>query len=165
MGGLVCQLAATKTTLRRLILMAPCPIRGMREDGMRMARRHPYTFFVAFFQRSFLRLYRNPRVRRSLLYHAGTPETVISRAADTLVEESWQAGNQMNDVLPDPAQVRCPVTVLGADEDFMVSPASIQATALAYKVEPIFLPASGHMIQSEIPAPRLAAFIHSLLAR
>ena len=130
-----------------------------------MARRHPYTFLAVFFQRSFLRLYRNPRVRRSLLYHAGTPEAVISGAANFLVEESWKAGNQMNTVLPDPAQVRCPVTVLGAAEDFMVSPASIRATAVAYKVEPVFLSASGHMMQSEIPAPRLAALFHSILTR
>jgi len=130
-----------------------------------MVRRHPYTFLAAFFRRSFLRLYRNPRVRRSLLYHAGTPEAVVSRAANTLVEESWKAGNQMNAILPDPRQVQCPVAVLGAAEDFMVSPVSIQATAFAYKVEPVFLSASGHMIQSEIPAPRLAALFHSLLMR
>ena len=41
MGGLLCQLAASKASLRHLILMAPSPVRGMREDGMRMARRHP----------------------------------------------------------------------------------------------------------------------------
>jgi pimeloyl-ACP methyl ester carboxylesterase len=137
----------------------------MRDDGMRMVRRHPYTFLAAFLRRSFLRLYRNPRVRRSLLYHAGTPEAVVSRAANILVEESWKAANQMNTILPDPAQLRCPVAVLGAAEDFMVSPASIEATALAYKVQPVFIPASGHMIQSEIPAPRLAAVFHSLLTR
>jgi pimeloyl-ACP methyl ester carboxylesterase len=137
----------------------------MRQDGMRMVRRHPYTFLAAFFRRSFLRLYRNARVRRSLLYHAGTPEAVISRAANILVEESWKAGSQMNTILPDPAQVRCPVTVLGGVEDFMVSPASIEATAFAYKVEPVFLSASGHMIQSEIPAPRLAALFHSIPMR
>jgi pimeloyl-ACP methyl ester carboxylesterase len=74
MGGLVCQLAATKASLRRLILMAPSPVRGMREEGMRMVRRHPYTFLAAYFRRSFLRLYRNPRVRRSLLCHPGTPK-------------------------------------------------------------------------------------------
>src|SRR5215469_8396460 len=106
MGGLVCQLAATQATLRRLILIAPSPVNGMRENGMRMVRRHPYTFLAAFSRRSFLRLYRDPRVRRSLLYHVGTPEAVI--AANTLVEESWQAGNQMNTVLPHIARVRCP---------------------------------------------------------
>jgi pimeloyl-ACP methyl ester carboxylesterase len=71
----------------------------------------------------------------------------------------------MNTVLPDPAQVQCPVAVLGAAKDLMVSPASIEATARAYKVEPVFLSASGHMIQSEIPPPRLAALFHSLLTR
>jgi pimeloyl-ACP methyl ester carboxylesterase len=163
MGGLVCQLAAARATLRRLILVASSPTRGMREDDIRMVRRHPYTFLAASFRRSFLRLYRNSRVRRSLLYHAGTPEAVIASAANTLVEESWQAGNQMNTVLPDAAQVHCPVTVFGATEDFMVSPGSIQATALGYNVEPVFLGASGHMIQSEIPASRFAALLHSLL--
>jgi pimeloyl-ACP methyl ester carboxylesterase len=163
MGGLVCQITAAKTALRQLILIAPCPVKGMRRDGLRMVCLHPYTFLAAWLRRSLLRLYRNARVRRSLLYHAATPEAVISRAVSTLVEESWQAGNQMNSLLPDPAQVDCPVAVLGGTEDFMVSPASIRATALAYNVEPLFLPASGHMIQSEVPAPKLAAVLRPLL--
>ena len=162
MGGLVCQLVATQATLRRLILIAPSPVNGMRENGMRMVRRHPYTLLVVFFRHSFLRLYRSPRVRRSLLYHAGTPEAVIASAGNTLVEESWQAGNQMNTILPDVARVRCPVSILGATEDFMVSPGSIEATALAYGVKPVFIPASGHMIQSEVPR-RLAAVLQPIL--
>lgn len=163
MGGLVCQLVAARTDLRQLILIAPCPIKGMRRDGFRMVCRHPYTFLAAWLRRSFLRLYRSPRVRRSLLYHAGTPDNVISHAATTLVEESWQAGNQMNTLLADPQLIHCPVTVLAATEDFMVSPASMKATALAYNVDPVFLPASGHMIQSEVPAPKLAAVLRPLL--
>lgn len=163
MGGLICQIVATKTAPRKLILMAPCPVRGMLRDGLRMSCRHPYTFLAALFRRSLLRLYRNHRIRRSLLYHAGTPEPLIERAAHILVEESWRAGNQMNTPLPDPRQVCCPVTIIGAEEDFMVSPASIRATALAYNVEPVFLSSSGHMIQCEIPAPRLAGILLPLL--
>jgi len=163
MGGLVCQLAAARANVRRLVLIAPSPVRGMRRDGMRMVFRHPYTFLCAFLQRSFLRLYRKPRALRSLLFHASTPETVIADAANILVEESWRAGNEMNTILPDPAQIRCPVIILGGAEDFMVSPASIELTALAYNVEPVFVPASGHMIQSEISASRLAGLLQPYL--
>ena len=118
-----------------------------------MALHHPWAFLAAFSRHSFLRLYRNPRVRRSLLYLAWAPEAVITRAADTLVEESWRAGNQMNTVVPDASLVHCAVAVVGATEDFMS----------AYNVEPVFLPGCGHMIQSEVPAPKLAALIRSLL--
>ncbi len=163
MGGLICQLAAADARPRRLILIASSPVNGMLADGMRMALHHPWAFLAAFSRRSFLRLYRNPRIRRSLLYSPGTPEVVVMRAADMLVEESWRAGNQMNSVLPDTAEVRCPVAVVGATEDFMVSRASVEATAAAYNVEPVFLAGCGHMIQSEVPAPKLAALIHSLL--
>jgi pimeloyl-ACP methyl ester carboxylesterase len=163
MGGLICQLAAADARPRRLILIASSPVKGMRADGMRMVRRHPWTFLAAFSRRSFLRLYRNPRVRRSLLYSAQTPEVVITSAADTLVEESWQAGNQMNTLLPDTTRVHCPAAVVGATDDFMVSRASVRATAAAYNVEPVFLPACGHMIQSEVPPLKLAALMHSLI--
>jgi pimeloyl-ACP methyl ester carboxylesterase len=125
---------------------------------------HPYTFLAAFLRRSFLRLYRNPRVRRSLLYHADTTEAVIAEAPNSLVEESWTAGNEMNYVLADATKVQCRVTVLGATEDFMVSAASVQATARAYGVEPIFLTGAGHMLQSEISACRLAALLQPFLS-
>ena len=79
------------------------------------------------------------------------------------MKESWQAGNQMNTLLADPNQVHCPVAVLCATDDFMVSPASSRLTALAYNVEPVFLPASGHTIQFEVPAPKLAAVLRTLV--
>jgi pimeloyl-ACP methyl ester carboxylesterase len=164
MGGLVCQLAAAQRSLRRLVLMAPSPITGMRREGARMALRHPFTFLAAFSRRSFLRLYRDPLVRRSLLYHSRTPEAIISDAQNSLVEESWKAGNQMNSLLPSPLQVRCPVVVVGAAEDFMISAASIKATARAYNVDPIFIHGSGHMIQSEVPAPDLAVLLRTALS-
>jgi hypothetical protein len=59
----------------------------------------------------------------------------------------------------------CPVTVIGACQDFMVSPTSIELTARTYGVQPVFLDGSGHMLQSEIPPTKLAAILRSLDGR
>jgi len=162
MGGRICHLVATRANVHRLVLMSPCPLQGMLRDGFRMFLRHPYTFVVSKFRGSPVRLYRNARVRRSLLFHRATAEAVIEQARDGLVEESAGAVDQMLTRLSADAACPCPVTVIGASQDFMVSPTSIEATARAYGVRPVFLDGSGHMLQSEIPPTKLAAILRSL---
>jgi pimeloyl-ACP methyl ester carboxylesterase len=161
MGGRICHFVATRTYIRRLVLLAPCPVQGMLHDGFRMFLRHPYTFVVSKFRGSPVRLYRNPGVRRSLLYHRATPDVLIDQGGDALVEESVGAVDQMLARLCGTGTLSCPVTVIGARQDFMVSPNSIEATARAYGVQPLFLDGSGHMLQFEIPA-KLAAILTSL---
>jgi pimeloyl-ACP methyl ester carboxylesterase len=162
MGGRICHLVATRANIRHLVLMAPCPLQGMLRDGFRMFLHHPYTFVVSKFRGSPVRLYRNARVRRSLLFHRDTAEAVIDQARDALVEESAGAVDQMLTRLSGDATRQYPVTVIGACQDFMVSPTSIEATARAYGVRPVFLDGSGHMLQSEIPPTKLAAILRSL---
>lgn len=73
------------------------------------------------------------------------------------------AGNQMTRLLPVPSAVHCPVSVLGGEDDFMVSVQSVRETARAYGVEPIFLPRCGHKVPIEIHAADLAALFQSIL--
>jgi pimeloyl-ACP methyl ester carboxylesterase len=161
MGGRICHLAARRTPIRRLVLLAPCPVQGMLRDGFRMFLRHPYTFVASKLLGSPVRLYRNARVCRSLLYHEATPNVAIDQSGQTLVEESAQAVDQMLARISDAAELSCPVSVIGARQDFMVSADSIEATARAYGVRPVFVEGSGHMLQSEVPAAKLAAILRS----
>ena len=162
MGGRICHMVATRVNPRRLVLMAPCPVSGMLLDGLRMFPHHPFTFVASKVRRSPLRLYRNARVRRSLLYHQATPDMLIEQGGDMLTEESAEAVDQMLTRLSNPATLSCPVTVIGARQDFMVSQDSIEATARAYGVRPVFLDGSGHMMQSEVEPAELAALLSSL---
>ena len=164
MGGLITRLAAARITPSGLVLVASSPVAGMLKDGWRMFFRHPATFLASSYQHSFLRLYRNPSVRRSLLFSRQRPESKLESLSLTLTEESWVAGNQMTKLLPTPSAVHCPVSVLGGADDFMVSVQSVRETARAYGVQPIFLPRCGHMMPIEIPPADLAALFQSILA-
>jgi pimeloyl-ACP methyl ester carboxylesterase len=164
MGGLVAQLAAAQGGVAGLALLASSPVGGMKRDGMRMFLRHPLTFLRAMRRRSFLDLYGDPRIARSLLFSRGTPEATIRAYQAMAQEESWRAGNEMNTLLPDPAAVRCPVLVLGGAEDAMVSPASVARTARAYGTEAVMLPGRGHMLQLEGDAAELAELLNRFAA-
>ncbi len=159
MGGLVAQRVASRARLRGLVLLASSPVQGMRVDGWRMALRHPASFLAAARARSFLRLYRDPRVCRSLLLGPAASPALLQQLRAQLVEESWRAGQEMNTARPDPQAVRCPVTVVGGSADAMVSPASVRRTARAYGVSPQWLPDCGHMLPLEAPRTQLALLI------
>jgi len=159
MGGLIAQLLAAELKLDHAVLIASSPVCGMKADGFRMARKHFWTFLMASLRRSFKRLYIDEAVTRSLLFHANTPDAVVRMAMSKLQEDSWRAGNEMNTLLQDPAAVRCPVTVIGGREDFMVSHASTVATASAYKTKAIFLDQCAHMVPLEAEPTTLARII------
>lgn len=161
MGGLVTQLLAAKTDLAYAVLIASSPVSGMGIDGMRMARKHPWTFLMSFLRRSFKRLYVDELVTRSLLFHALTPAATVTQFMSQVQEDSWRAGNEMNSLLPDPRAVRCPITVIGGADDFMVSRASTDATASAYGVKPIYLEGCAHMVPLESDPVMLSRLIMS----
>lgn len=70
MGGLVTQLLAARREIAHAVLIACSPACGMKADGMRMARRHPWTSLMSSLQRSFKRLYLKEEVTGSLLFHS-----------------------------------------------------------------------------------------------
>jgi pimeloyl-ACP methyl ester carboxylesterase len=149
MGGLICQLVASRMRIGHLILVASSPVGGMLMDGLRMSLRHPVTMMAVFFRRSFARLYKVPAVARSLLFHPDTADDVVEESLARIQEESWLGGNQLNWLLPKPGRVTCPVSVIGGSHDKMVSPASVSATARAYGVAPVFVEGTAHMVPIE----------------
>ena len=159
MGGLVTQLLAARVEIAHAVLIASSPVAGMKVDGMRMARRHPWTFLMSSFYRSFKRLYLNERVTRSLLFHSRTPSETVRQFMSQVQEDSWRAGNEMNTLLPDAGAVRCNVTVIGGSDDFMVSRASSEKTAAAYRTKAIYIDHCAHMVPLECDPAELSRII------
>lgn len=159
MGGLVTQLLASELKLDHAVLIASSPVCGMKADGLRMARKHFWTFLMASLRRSFKRLYISEAVTKSLLFHAKTPDAVVQTVMSKLQEDSWRAGNEMNTLLPTPSAVSCPVTVIGGREDFMVCHGSTEATASAYKTKAIYIDQCAHMVPLEAAPAHLAHII------
>ncbi len=163
MGGLVAQLLASEIKLQRAVLIASSPVGGMKVDGYRMARKHPWTFLAASVRRSFKRLYINETVARSLLFHPQTPDAVVRLFMSHVQEESWRAGSEMNSLLPDPSAVMCPISVIGGSDDFMVSRTSTEATAAAYHTQAVYIDHCAHMVPYEVEPHRLALAILSAI--
>jgi len=159
MGGLVAQLAAEAVPLDRLVLVASSPTEGMRRNGFRMARAHPWTFAVAALRRSFGRLYRSPKVARALLFHRNTAERVVDGFVAAVQEESWIAGNQMNTLLPQPRKITCPVTVIAGENDFMVDRRASEATARDYSTSLLIFADCAHMVPCEADPAELTRAI------
>lgn len=159
MGGLVTQLLAARAEIAHAVLIASSPVAGMKADGMRMARRHPWTFLMSSLNRSFKRLYVDERVTRSLLFHPKTPAETVRKFMAQVQEDSWRAGNEMNTLLPDAGAVRCKVTVIGGSDDFMVSRASSEKTAAAYRTKAIFIDHCAHMVPIECDPVELSRII------
>jgi pimeloyl-ACP methyl ester carboxylesterase len=164
MGGLVTQLLAARVELAHAVLIASCPVIGMKTDGIRMARRHPWTFLMSSLRRSFRRLYRNERVTRSLLFHPETSSEAVRQFMSQVQEDSWRAGNEMNTLLPNAGAVRCKVTVIGGSEDFMVSRASNERTAAAYGTRAIYMEKCAHMVPLECDPAELARIMINEIA-
>ncbi|MEI8265357.1 MAG: alpha/beta fold hydrolase [Betaproteobacteria bacterium] len=166
MGGLVTQLLASRCKLEHAVLIASSPTCGMKTDGMRMARKHVWTFLMASLRRSFKRLYADEAVVKSLLFHTQTPIASVRRFMAQQQEDSWRAGNEMNTLLPDPSAVRCPVTVIGGSDDFMVSHESTEATASAYGTKAIYMDRCAHMVPLEadpiVLAQKMLAAVRSI---
>lgn len=161
MGGLVAHLVAEEeeVAVPGLALLASSPVGGMHRDGLRMLLRQPRTFLRAMRERSLRSLYRDEAVTRWLLFSRAAPPELVHRFQEEAVEESWLAGSEMNTWLPAPQRIRCPVLVAGGAEDNMVCAASVQRTAAAHGVAPVFLPGRGHMVQAEGDPGELAALL------
>ena len=127
MGGLVAQLVAEELPLPGLALLASSPVGGMQKDGLRMLLRQPRAFLRAMRRRSFKSLYEKEETTRWLLFSRDAPAELVRRYQAEAQEESWLAGAEMNTMLPAPGRVRCPVMVMGGEEDNMVCPASVRA--------------------------------------
>ena len=156
MGGLVAQLVAEERAVRGLALLASSPVGGMHRDGLRMLLRQPRAFLRAMRRQSFRALYEDERATRWLLFGPDAPDALVRRFMAEAVEESWLAGSEMNKWLPAPDRVRCPVLVVGGEDDNMVCPDSVRRTAAAYRVAPVMLPRRGHMLPIECDATALA---------
>jgi pimeloyl-ACP methyl ester carboxylesterase len=159
MGGLVAQLAAPEVQLDRLVLVASSPSEGMLRNGFRMAIAHPWTFTVAGIRRSFKRLYKTPRVTRSLLFHPNTRQEMVDRYVGACQEESWIAGNQMITRLPDPRRIACSVTVIAGERDVMVDRRASAQTARDHRTSLLIFDKCAHMVPTEANSVELAEAI------
>ena len=151
MGGMVVQRALIRRRLPGAVLMASAPPHGLLESTIRLAWSDPYVFqqmgmLMAFGSRSI-----DPEAVRRAMFSDRVPLEEAKRFEPMMQEESQRVALEIGGWIPFPPlpERGVPVAVLGAEEDLLVPPDQVRATARAFRTEPVFFPAMGHSMMLE----------------
>ena len=160
MGGFVIQKYLETAQADLAILLASTPPAGARGMVTRMATRRPVTFVKTMLTGNATD---SPKRTRDYFFSPGTPAAVVNDCHRRLQPESMQALKDMMTPLR-PERVTTPVTVLGAEHDWLVAPPKeLAATARAYHTTAQTLPA-GHDMMLDTAWERAAAAIQAAIA-
>jgi pimeloyl-ACP methyl ester carboxylesterase len=166
LGGLVVQKYLEKYDARAAVLLAPSPVTGMFQSGLRLVRRHPWLFAKVHVTLEPGVLYSTPERARAFLFSPGFSEERARRHAARLGRESFRAMLDMTYSLPRVDRIRqrgCPMLVLGAANDVIVPPAEVERTAKAYDAPYAIFPSTGHDMMLDDQWERVADHIRRWL--
>ncbi|WP_102145910.1 alpha/beta hydrolase [Mycobacterium hubeiense] len=164
MGGFIVQKYLERHEAPAAVLMASTPQAGARAFTGRLIRRYPWLTLRSVVTGNALHGFNTPAVARQMFFSAGTPESDVVRYAALLGNESQRVGFDAMRKPPDPARVRTPLLVLGADEDPCILADEVAATARAYGTQAQVFPAIGHDMMLEPKWADVAERIDSWLS-
>ncbi len=154
MGGMVVQkyLESHPDAAAGMVLMASVPPDGLLPVNMRMAVRHPLAF-----QQMLMLVWLGPATvtpaaMRGLLLSRDAPEERVWALLDRAQAESQAVGFDMLGLDPlrlDPADLRLPVMVMGAEDDVLVAPSIVADTAAFYDVQADMVPGLAHAMMMD----------------
>jgi pimeloyl-ACP methyl ester carboxylesterase len=152
MGGLVVQKYLERRRARAAILLAPSPARGMLRSGARMLLRHPLILAHVALTLEAGHLYSTPARARALLFG---PALSDARLADYVARFGRESVRALFDLVFDRPRVedirgKCPMLVMGAENDAILSRADITETARAYQAAWHMVPSIGHDMMLDV---------------
>ncbi|NUB09765.1 alpha/beta hydrolase [Azospirillum sp. Vi22] len=150
MGGMVVQRTLIRRRFPGAVLMASAPPHGLLESTMRLAWSDPYVFQ----QMGMLMTFSNgiePEAVRRAMFSDRVPLELAKRYEPLMQEESQRVLLDIGGWIPFPLLPArgVPVAVLGAEEDRLIPKDQVEATARAFRTEPVFYPAMGHCMMLE----------------
>jgi hypothetical protein len=152
MGGLVVQKFLERGQARAAILLAPSPAHGMLRSGARLVLRHPFVFAHVALTLETRHLYSTPARARKFLFG---PELSDAKVADYSSRFGRESVRVLFDMLfdrPDVDRIRgkCPMLVMGAGKDAILSAEDVTETARAYQAPYHMVPAMGHDMMLDV---------------
>ena len=157
LGGMVVQRYLERHVAPAAVLLAPGPPGGNRDQAARMGLRNPWVAIESLLMLDPGRGFATPARARRFLFSPELDEAALRRYVKLLGRESFRALMELGYLRPDAARVRrTPLLVLGAERDYIVSPADIRRTAAAYDAEMLILPDIAHDLMLD-PGWRRAA--------
>ena len=133
MGGLIVQKYLGMHSAPAAVLLASVPNFGCVKTTFRIASRHPWLFLKANVTQSLYCLVGTPELAREALFSMNISIEELNRNFSQLQDESYLAFLDMllfN--LPRTSKVTAPLLILGAENDTVIHPGDVEATARAY---------------------------------
>jgi pimeloyl-ACP methyl ester carboxylesterase len=145
MGGAVVQKYLETHVAPAGVLVASMPPAGVLAATLRLVRRHPILVARANLRLDMSAVVSAPDLVREVLFSSSLPEEEVRTYADRLERESYLAFLDMLGLdLPRPTRVTTPLLVLGAARDALFRVSDVEATAQAYRTDPVIFPDMGH---------------------
>lgn len=152
MGGLLVEIAATRTPVRGVVMVAPAPSSGFRH-ALGVAVRHPRTVLALLAGKPV------PFTRDQLLSQDVSVEDA-ERVMARLDPESFVAQYQVLVAHRKPTPAVCPVLMLASPDDVLVSPGEITRKAARHNADVQWFPGLGHDLMLE---PRTVEVVSALV--
>ena len=147
MGGLIAQLLAARNMVRSAVLITPAPPRGILLFTPRLAYKQ-----LKYLHRVLTNRVIDPNREdlRELAMNCA-PAGLQQRAMSELVPDSGRAGREISltGVPVDRKSVRCPMLVIGAEEDHFVPARVVAQIAKRYDAPLRLLAGHGHVVTME----------------
>lgn len=152
MGGLVVQKFLERGHARAAILLAPSPARGMLRSGARLVLRHPIIFAHVGLTLDARHLYSTPARARALLFGPQLSDAKVAEYSARFGRESIRVLFDLvfNRPRVDRVRGKCPMLVMGADRDAILSAEDITETARAYQAPYHTVAAMGHDMMLDV---------------
>jgi pimeloyl-ACP methyl ester carboxylesterase len=150
MGGFITQKYLETHQVPAAALLTPVPYYGLWGSTLNLLLRHPWMVIKAIGTMSLYPVVETPELAREGLFSNDIADKALTKYYQQLQDESFRAYlDELGLNLVSPKRVKTPILVLGAENDTVISSASVYKTARAYQGEPIMLPNTAHDVMLE----------------
>lgn len=165
LGGVVVQKWLKRFEAPGAVLMGSGPPHGMLPSSIRMLLRSPTLVMQLALAQTFGPQVTTAETARKVLFSDCLPEETVGRHFARASAESLRVGLELAwPDFPGPTWNReMPILVLGAENDFFVSPTMVQATAQVYGTQAEIFPEMAHAMMLEPGWRGVADHIHRWL--
>ena len=150
MGGFVVQKYLETHTTPAAALLASLPPSGLWPALWQVFRRHPGVILETLFTLRFYPVVKTPALARESFFSADMPAEQVAAYHQRLGDESFRAGmDELGLNLIRPKRVKTPLLVIGAQNDSVILPKYVHATARTYGTQAVIFPNLTHDVMLE----------------
>lgn len=159
LGGLVVQKYLEKSELPAAVLLASSPSEGMFRSALFLPLRYPLLFLKIALKQDYSIMFSTVELAKRFLFSRDADEERIAAYLKRFGKESYRANLELIFNLPDVKKIRCPMLVVGAADDALVSVRAVEKTAAAYGADLRIFPDIAHDMMLEERWQPVADFI------